>query len=103
MTREDIVNSQDQFLLAKQSTTIAALLGSTVCKILLNSGPTKSFISKQNYLRNKSLHRLPKFSSKAKVVQVSKEASVNILFISSVIITSHGHKFEIDTMVSKQN
>ena len=39
-------------------------------QIFLDSGATKSFLSKQYFLRNKSLHGLPKFSSKAKVIQV---------------------------------
>ena len=49
---------------------IKELKKGTDCKILLGSVGTKSFISKQYYLRNNSLHGLTKFSSKAKVVKV---------------------------------
>ena len=41
-----------------------------IFKILPDSHATKSFISKQYYLRKKSLHGFPKFSSKSKVIQV---------------------------------
>ena len=53
--------------------------------MLLDSGATKCFMSKQYYLRDKSLHGLPKFSSKAKVIQVGKGENVNILFIILII------------------
>ena len=52
------------------STTVGTLLDCTESKILLDSGATKSFMSKQYKLRNKFLHGLPKFSSKTKVIQV---------------------------------
>ena len=42
------------------------LLDDTDYKILLGSGATKSFISKQCYLRNKTLHGV-KFSSRANI------------------------------------
>ena len=58
-------------------------------------------LSKQYYLRNKCLHGLPKFSSKAKVIQVGNGESVNILFIIPTIKAIQGHMFEIYTMVSE--
>ena len=51
--------------------------------------------------RNKFLHGLLKFSSIAKVFQVGNAASVNNLLIVPIIITVHGHMFEINTMVSE--
>ena len=56
-------------------------------------------MSKQYYLRNKSLHGLPNFSSKAKVIQVGNGESVNIMFSILIIITIKGHMFEIYGMV----
>ena len=58
-------------------------------------------MSKQCYLRNKSLHRLPKFSSKAEVIQIGNGESVGILLIISIIITIQGNMFEIYTIVSQ--
>ena len=80
------------------STTIATLLDGTECKLLLDNSATESFISKQYCLRNKSLHGLPKFSSKVKVIHVGNGESVNILFIIPVIITILDHTFQIYTM-----
>ena len=42
----------------------------TECQILLNTGATKSFMSKSHYLCYKSLHFLPKFASKMQRIQV---------------------------------
>ena len=66
-TRKGAINAQEQFSITDQSTTVGTLLDCTDCKILLDSGATQSFMSKQYNLRNKSLHRLPNFSSKAKL------------------------------------
>ena len=52
-------------------------------------------MSKLYYLRNRSPHGLPKFSSKAKVIQVGNGDSVNILFIIPIIITIQEYMFEM--------
>ena len=54
-------------------------------------------MSKQYYLRNESLHGLPKFNSKAKVIKVGNGESINILLIIPIIITIQGHMFAIYT------
>ena len=51
-----------------QSTTVGTLLDGTGCKIHLVSGTTKSFMPNQYNVRDKSLHGLPKLSSKAEVI-----------------------------------
>ena len=56
---------------------------------------------RQYYVRNKSLHELPKFRIKAKDIQYGKGESVSILFIILLIVTVHFHRFEIHTMVSE--
>ena len=74
------------------------LLDSTYCRIHLHCGVTKT--SKQHYLRNKSLHGYPMFSSKAKIIQVGNGEGFNILLIIAIIIvTIENHMFEIFTMV----
>ena len=101
ISREDALKVQEQFSHTDQSKTMGTSLYGTDSKILLYSGSTKSFMSKQCYLRNKSMPGLPKFSSKAKVTQVGNGASANILFIIPIIIATQGHMFEIYTMVSE--
>ena len=60
-----------------------------IAQYTIDSGSTKNIMSKQYYLRNTSLHGLPKLNSK--VIQVGNEISVTILFIIPIIITIHGH------------
>ena len=55
-------------------------------------------MSNQYYLRDKCLHRLPKLSTEAKVIQVGNGESVNILLIIPNIITIQGHIFGIHNM-----
>ena len=45
--------------------------------------------------------KLPKLSSKVKVIQIGNGESVNILLIIPIIITIQGHMFEIYVMVSE--
>ena len=53
------------------------------------------------YLRCKTLHALPKFSSNMQRIQVGNGQYVSVLFVIPVIIDIHGHRFEIFTLVSK--
>ena len=62
------------------------LVDGTECQILLDTGASKSFISKTHYLRCQSLHSLLKFTSKTQRIQVGNGQYVNVLFIIQVII-----------------
>ena len=46
----------------EQSYTVGKLLYGTECQILLDTGASKSFMSKSHYLHCKSLHLLPQFA-----------------------------------------
>ena len=56
---------------------------------------------KSYYLRCKTLHALPKFSSNMQRIQVGNGQYVIVLFVIPVIIDIHGHRFEIFTLVSE--
>ena len=71
------------------------------CQILLETGATKSYMSKSYYLRCKTVHSLPKFSSNTQRIQVGNGQYVSVLFVIPVIINIHRHRFEIFTLVSK--
>ena len=58
-------------------------------------------MSKSYYLRCKTLHVLPKFSSNTQRIQVGNGQYVSVLFVIPVIIDIHGHRFEIFTLVSE--
>ena len=58
-------------------------------------------MSKTHYLHCKSLHSLPKFTSRTQMVQVGNGQFISIFFIIPIIIDIHGHRFDIHTLVSK--
>ena len=77
------------------------LLDGAECQILLDTGSSKSFMSKSYYMHCKSLHSLPKFTSKTQRIQEGNGQFVSVLFIIPVIVDIHGHRFEIYKLVSE--
>ena len=77
------------------------LLDGTECQILLDTGTTKSYMSKSYYLQCKTLHALLKFSSNTQRIQVRNGQYISVLFVIPVIIDVHKYRFEIFTLVSK--
>ena len=77
------------------------MLDGTEHQILLDTGASKSFMSKSYCMHCKSLHSLPKFASKTQNIQVGNDQFVSVLFIILVIIDVHGQRFEIYTLVSE--
>ena len=73
----------------------------TECQLLLDTGASKSFMSKSFYMQCKWLHSLPKFTSKTQRIQVGNGQCVSVLFIIPVIIDVDGHRFKIYTLVSE--
>ena len=80
---------------------VGKLLDGTGCQILLDTGASKSFMSKSHYLHCKSLHSLSKFASKTQRIQVGNGHYVSVLFVIPIIIDIHGCRFEIYTLVSE--
>ena len=76
-------------------------MDSTECQILLDTGASKSFMSKSHYLHCKSLPSLPKFVSKTQRIQVGNGQYVSVLFIIPIIVDIHSHRFEVYTLVSE--
>ena len=92
--------AEESFPISEQGYTSGKLLDRTECQLLLDTGASKSFMSKSFYMQCKSLYSLPKFASKTQRIQVGNSQCVGILFIIPVIIDVHGHRFEIYTLVS---
>ena len=67
-------------MITEQGYTVGKLLDGTECQMLLDTGASKSFMSKSYYLHCKSLHSLPKFALKTQRIQVGNGQYVNILF-----------------------
>ena len=100
MTRNDKVVVEERFSIAEEVYTVGKLLDGTECQIFLDTGASKSFMSRSHYPHCKSLHSLPKFASKTQRIQVGNGQYVSVLFVIPIIIDIHGHRFEIYTLVS---
>ena len=101
MIRDTKIKAEERFPITGQGLASGKLLDGTECQILLDTGATKSYMSKSYYLQCKTLHALPKFSSNTQKIQVENGQYVSVLFVIPVIIDIHGHRFEIFTLVSK--
>ena len=101
MTRNTKIKAEERFPITGQGFASGKLLDGTECQILLDTGATKSYMSKSYYLQCKTLHTLPKFSSNTQRIQVGNGQYVSVLFVIPVIIDIHGHRFEIFTLVSE--
>ena len=101
MIRNHKMVAEEKFPMSEQGYTTGKLLGGTKCQILLDTRASKSFMSKAHCLCCKSLHSLPKFTSKTQKIQVGNGQYVSILFVIPIIIDIHGHRFKIYTLVSK--
>ena len=101
MTRNIEVKAEENFPITVQGYTKGKLLDDTECDILVDTGASKSYMSKSYFLRCKSLHSLPKFTSTTTRIQVGNGQYVGVLFVIPVIMTIQKHRFEIFTLVSE--
>ena len=101
LTRDMRIKAEEKSPITRQGFTSGRLLDSTECQILLDTGATKSYMSKSYYLRCNSLHALPKFASNTQRIQVGNGQYIGVLFVIPVIIDVHGHRFEIFPLVSE--
>ena len=64
--RFDKLKAEESFPISEQGYTLGKLLDGIDCQLLLDTGTSKSFMSKSHYIHCKSLHSLPKFVLKPK-------------------------------------
>ena len=100
-TRTSKMKAEIKFPILEQGFMVGELLDGTECQILLDTGASKSFMSKSHYLRCESLHFLPKLTSKTHSIQVVNGQFISVLLIIPIVIDMHGHRFEIFTLVSE--
>ena len=98
---KDKLKAEESFPILENGYTLGRLLDGTKCQLLLDTGASKSFMSKSFYMQCKSLHTLPKFASTTQRIQVGNGQCVSMLFIIPVIVEIHGQRFEIYTLVSE--
>ena len=101
MTRDMEVKAKENFPITAHGYTKGILLDGIECDILVDTGTSKSYMSKSYFMRCKSLHSLPKFTSTTARIQVGNGQYVGVLFVIPVILTIQSHRFEIFTLVSK--
>ena len=95
------LKAEESFPISENGYPLGRLLDGTKCQLLLDTGNSKSFMSKSFYMYCKSLHTLPKFAATTQRIQVGNGQRISLLFIIPVIIEVHGHIFEIYTLVSE--
>ena len=95
------LKAEESFPISENGYTLGRLLDGTKCQLLLDTGVSKSFMSKSFYIQCKSLHILPKFASTTQRIQVRNGQCGSVLFITPVIVDIHGHRFQIYTLVSE--
>ena len=101
MTRKTKIKAEEEFLISGQGYMVGKLLDDTECQILLDIGASKSYMSKLYYLRCKTLHALPKFTSKTQRIQVGNGQHMGALFIIPAVIGIRDHRFEVFTLLSE--
>ena len=95
------LKAEESFPISENGYTLGRLLDGTKCQLLLDTGASKSFMSKSFYIHCKSLHTLPKFAASMQRIQVGNGQCISVLFIIPVIIEVHGHRFKLYTLVSE--
>ena len=78
MARETKVKAEGRFPISGQGCTLGKLLDNTDCQIQLDTGASKSYMSKSFYLRCNTLHALPKFASNTQRIQVRNGQYVGV-------------------------
>ena len=101
MKREEVLKAEESFPISEQGFVKGKLINGKECQILLDTGASKSYMSKSYYLRCKSLHNLPKFALKTQRIQVGNGQYIGVLFIILVIVEINKHRLEMFTLVSE--
>ena len=101
MARDTEVKAEESFPMTTRGYTKGQLSDGTDCEILIDTGASKSYISKSYFLPCKNLHTMPNFTSSTRRIQVGNGQYVGVLFIIPVIITIKIHSFESFTLVSE--
>ena len=81
--------------------TEAFLMDNTPMKLFFDSGASRSYLSKKYYDANKSLHKLPKFGTTCTGIKIGNRSIIPTLFVIPIQFMTHGHVFEINTIVAE--
>ena len=98
---QDKLKAEESFSISENGYTLGRLLDGMKCQLILDTGASKSFMSKSFYMHCKSLHTLPKFAATTQRIQVGNGQCISVLSIIPVIVEVHSHRFKIYTLVSE--
>ena len=70
MSRKIEVKAEESFAMNAAGHTRGELLDGTECEILIDTGMSKSYMSKSYYMQCRNLHVMPKFTSTTRRIQV---------------------------------
>ena len=101
MKRDEVMKAEESFPISEQEFVMGKLMNGKECQIFLDTGASKSYMSKSYYLRCKSLHNLPKFALKTQRNQVGNGQYVGVLFVIPVIVEINKHRLEVFMLVSE--
>ena len=93
--RKSVIRAEESFPISGQGYTLGKLSDKTECSVLIDTGASKSYMSKSFYMRSRILHMIPKFAPTTQRIQVGNGQYVVVLFIIPVIIEIHGHIFKV--------
>ena len=97
----DIFRPEQVFPIYSNCHTWGQFVGGRMLDILLDTGASKSYMSKEFYMRHPHLHKCPKFNSTVKNLQVGNGELVATLFVIPFVFKVGEHMFEVYTLVSE--
>ena len=97
----DVFRPEQAFPIHSNCHTWGQFVGGGMLDILLDTGASKSYMSKGFYMRHPHLHKYPKFNSMVKNLQVGNGELVATLFIIPFVLKVGKHMFEVYTLVAE--
>ena len=88
------------FPISTSSQALGKLSDGTKVRILMDTGASKSYLSKTFYLRNECLHNIPKLSTRTENIMVGNGQLIPTMFVIPLMINIGDHIFEIYTIVA---
>ena len=97
----DTFRPEQAFPIHSNCHTWGQFIGGGILDILLDTGASKSYMSKGFYMRHAHLHKCPKFNSTVKNLQVGNGELVATLFVIPFVFKIGKHMLEVYTLVSE--
>ena len=95
----DVFKPEQDFPIYSNCHTWGQFVGGGMIDILLDTGASRSYMSKEFFMRHPNLHKYPKFHSTIRNLQVGNGELVAALFVIPLVLKIYGHLFEIHPSV----